>query len=104
MNDVVAFYDAHPINQEQILHTLQDRGIALDTLTEEILKDHDQDHFGGIEANDILDRQGRHRARSMSCSTSAAGWAARRAISRIASAAAWSASISPRAGIAALNI
>jgi len=52
--DVVRFYDAHPINEEQILSALRARAIALDGLTEEILKDHDQDHFGGIEANDIL--------------------------------------------------
>ena len=51
---VIAYYDAHPINEQQILHTLAARGIALDGLTEEILKDHDQDHFGGIEANDLL--------------------------------------------------
>ena len=51
---VIAYYDAHPINEQQILHTLRARGIALEGLTEEILKDHDQDHFGGIEANDLL--------------------------------------------------
>ena len=51
---VIAYYDAHPINEQQILHTLAARGIALEGLTEEILKDHDQDHFGGIEANDLL--------------------------------------------------
>lgn len=52
--DVVRFYNAHPINEEQILSALRARDIALNGLTEEILKDHDQDHFGGIEANDIL--------------------------------------------------
>jgi ubiquinone/menaquinone biosynthesis C-methylase UbiE len=52
--DVVAFYDAHPINEEQILHTLRSRGVAFDGLTEEVLKDYDQDHFGGTQANDIL--------------------------------------------------
>jgi sarcosine/dimethylglycine N-methyltransferase len=51
---VVAFYDAHPINEDQILHTLESKGIARDRLTEDILKDYDQDHFGGVEANDIL--------------------------------------------------
>lgn len=54
MASVIAYYDAHPINEQQILHTLAARGIALDGLTEEILKEHDQDHFGGIEANDAL--------------------------------------------------
>jgi ubiquinone/menaquinone biosynthesis C-methylase UbiE len=52
--NVVRFYDTHPINEEQILGTLESRGIALTGLSEETLKDHDQDHFGGIEANDIL--------------------------------------------------
>lgn len=51
---VVTFYDTHPINKEQILHALEARGIALETLTEDILKDYDQDHYGGVEANDIL--------------------------------------------------
>ena len=51
---VVAFYDAHPINEEQILAALEGRGVALDSLSEDILQEHDQDHFGGVEANDIL--------------------------------------------------
>jgi sarcosine/dimethylglycine N-methyltransferase len=51
---VVAFYDAHPINEEQILAALESRGIALENLTEDVLQEHDQDHFGGVEANDIL--------------------------------------------------
>lgn len=51
---VVAFYDAHPINEEQILHCLQARGIALQGLTQETLQEFDQDHFGGTAANDIL--------------------------------------------------
>jgi len=52
--NVVAFYDAHPINEQQILNTLRAKGIALEGLSEEVVKDHDQDHFGGIEANDML--------------------------------------------------
>ena len=55
--DIVAFYDTHPINEQQILHTLARQGIALDTLTEDLLMAHDQDHFGGVEANDILAAQ-----------------------------------------------
>ena len=54
LSQLVAFYDSHPINEEQILHALQERGVPLDQVDEEILKDYDQDHFGGIEANDIL--------------------------------------------------
>jgi sarcosine/dimethylglycine N-methyltransferase len=52
--DVIQFYETHPINEAQILHALEAKGVALASLTEEILKDHDQDHFGGVEANDIL--------------------------------------------------
>lgn len=51
---VVRYYDTHPINEEQILHALRERGVPLDGLTEETLKDHDQDHFGGLQANDLL--------------------------------------------------
>lgn len=51
---VVQYYDTHPINEEQILDALRRRGIALDQVTEEELKEHDQDHFGGLEANDLL--------------------------------------------------
>lgn len=51
---VVQYYDTHPINEEQILHALAQRGIALEGLSEDVLKDHDQDHFGGLDANDRL--------------------------------------------------
>ncbi len=50
----VQFYETHPINEAQILHALEARGVALADLTEDILQDHDQDHFGGVEANDVL--------------------------------------------------
>lgn len=53
---VVGFYDTHPINEQQILHDLATRGIALAELTEEVLKDHDQDHFGGLDAVEVLAR------------------------------------------------
>jgi sarcosine/dimethylglycine N-methyltransferase len=51
---VVRFYDTHPINERQILHDLARDGVALDGLTEATLKSYDQDHFGGLEAVDIL--------------------------------------------------
>jgi sarcosine/dimethylglycine N-methyltransferase len=50
----VRFYDSHPINEKQILHDLAQDGIALEGLTEATLKGYDQDHFGGLEAVDIL--------------------------------------------------
>ena len=51
---VVHFYENHPINEQQILHGLARDGVELTTLTEEVLKDYDQDHFGGLEAVDEL--------------------------------------------------
>jgi sarcosine/dimethylglycine N-methyltransferase len=54
LRSVIHLYDTHPINEQQILHDLERDGIALDGLTEGILKDYDQDHFGGLEAVDVL--------------------------------------------------
>jgi len=54
LSAVVAFYEAHPINEEQILAALRSKGVPLESVTEDVLQEHDQDHFGGIEANDIL--------------------------------------------------
>jgi len=59
MNDahrsaVVGFYDAHPINEDEILAKLKARGIDLDALTEAELMDFDQDHYGGVEAVEAL--------------------------------------------------
>jgi ubiquinone/menaquinone biosynthesis C-methylase UbiE len=54
LRSVIHFYETHPINEQQILHDLERDGIALDGLTEETLKDYDQDHFGGLEAVDTL--------------------------------------------------
>jgi sarcosine/dimethylglycine N-methyltransferase len=51
---VVHFYETHPINEQQILHDLARDGIAPETLTEDVLQDYDQDHFGGLEAVDVL--------------------------------------------------
>ena len=52
--DVIAFYDTHPINEEQILRALEARGLDPERLTQAELSAHDQDHFGGLEANDAL--------------------------------------------------
>ena len=54
LRSVIRFYETHPINEQQILHDLERDGIALDGLSEEVLKDYDQDHFGGLEAVHIL--------------------------------------------------
>ena len=50
----VRFYETHPINEPQILHDLARDGVALEGLTEEVLQNYDQDHFGGLEAVDVL--------------------------------------------------
>jgi sarcosine/dimethylglycine N-methyltransferase len=54
LRSVIHFYDTHPINEYEILEKLRADDIELTTLTEEILKDYDQDHFGGLDAVDIL--------------------------------------------------
>src|SRR6476620_11348969 len=51
---VERFYDFHPINASQILDAVAARGIARDAITEEVLQQHDQDHYGGTAATDRL--------------------------------------------------
>jgi sarcosine/dimethylglycine N-methyltransferase len=51
---VVRFYETHPINEYEILEKLRADGIELENLTEETLQNYDQDHFGGLEAVDVL--------------------------------------------------
>jgi sarcosine/dimethylglycine N-methyltransferase len=57
VESVVQFFDTHPINEQQILHDLKRDGIELDGLSEDILQNYDQDHFGGLEAVDLLARK-----------------------------------------------
>jgi ubiquinone/menaquinone biosynthesis C-methylase UbiE len=51
---VERFYDFHPINARQILDAVAARGIAPDAISEEVLQQHDQDHYGGTAATDRL--------------------------------------------------
>ena len=51
---VERFYDFHPINAKQILDAVVARGIASDAITEAVLQQHDQDHYGGTAATDRL--------------------------------------------------
>lgn len=51
---VIHFYETHPINEEQIRAKLATKGVALDGLSEDVLKDYDQDHFGGLLAVEEL--------------------------------------------------
>jgi sarcosine/dimethylglycine N-methyltransferase len=53
-NAVERFYDFHPISARQILDAVAASGIALDAITEEVLQQHDQDHYGGTAATDRL--------------------------------------------------
>ena len=48
------FYDFHPISARQILDAVAARGIARAQITEEVLQQHDQDHYGGTAAVDRL--------------------------------------------------
>jgi ubiquinone/menaquinone biosynthesis C-methylase UbiE len=51
---VVAYYDQHPINEEQILHGLASKGLKLIQCSADDLKALDQDHYGGAEATAVL--------------------------------------------------
>lgn len=51
---VAEFYDTHPINEQQIVDKLNADGIDLAAVTEDALQNYDQDHFGGVAANDAL--------------------------------------------------
>jgi sarcosine/dimethylglycine N-methyltransferase len=78
------FYETHPINERQILHDLARDGVALEGLTENTLKNYDQDHFGGLEAVDILaEKAGIDRASYVLDVCSGMGGPARYLASRI---------------------
>ena len=51
---VVTYYDTHPISAHQILEKLERDGIALEGLSEAVLQDYDQDHYGGIAITEQL--------------------------------------------------
>ena len=57
-------YDGHDVNEAAILEQLRDHGVSLDTLSEDILKDYDMDHFGGTEAIESLAQKAGIEARS----------------------------------------
>ena len=52
--DIAMFYNEHPINEAEVLSKLAAAGRDLDALRVEHLFDYDQDHYGGLEANDAL--------------------------------------------------
>lgn len=51
---VARYYDTHPINEHEILSKVAAKGIDLGALTQNELKDFDQDHYGGCDATDEL--------------------------------------------------
>ncbi|MEH6547253.1 MAG: methyltransferase domain-containing protein [Sneathiella sp.] len=51
---VVDFYDTHPINEQQILEKLRKDGFDTAAVSQDILQNYDQDHYGGVAANDAL--------------------------------------------------
>jgi sarcosine/dimethylglycine N-methyltransferase len=53
-NAVIDFYDTHPINEQQILEKLRKDGFDTAAVTQDILQNYDQDHYGGVAANDAL--------------------------------------------------
>ncbi len=57
--NVVDFYETHPISEKQILDKLaadgvDTAGLSAGGLSEDTLQNYDQDHFGGLQANDAL--------------------------------------------------
>lgn len=54
LSQVVEYYDTHPINEDQIRAAVIASGVAWEAVTPDILQQHDQDHFGGLAANDLL--------------------------------------------------
>lgn len=51
---VTNYYDTHPINEDEILAKVAAKGANLDALTQDDLRDFDQDHYGGFDATDTL--------------------------------------------------
>lgn len=51
---VTHFYDTHPITAAQVLSKIGETGGDVAALTPADLFDHDQDHYGHLEANDAL--------------------------------------------------
>lgn len=81
---VLDFYESHPINEEQILAAVKARGIPEADITEDVLKEHDQDHYGGIEAVDrLIQAAGLHRGQHVLDVCSGMGGPARYIADRI---------------------
>lgn len=53
-NAVLQYYNTHPISEQQIMEKLQRDGHDPKDLTQDVLLNYDQDHYGGTDANDAL--------------------------------------------------
>ena len=58
---VVEFYARHPISSEHILIKLRESRGNLDNVSPEELYPHDQDHYGGLDANAAMAERARLR-------------------------------------------
>ena len=54
IRSAIDYYERHPISSEIILHKLKTRRGSLNNVAPEELFSHDQDHYGGLGANDAL--------------------------------------------------
>ncbi len=54
IDHVTTYYHTHPINEQQILDKLRREGVDLTRVSEDVLQQYDQDHFGGVAANEVL--------------------------------------------------
>lgn len=59
IQSAIDFYERHPISAQIILAKLKAARGSLDGLRPEELYPHDQDHYGGIAANDVLAKYAR---------------------------------------------
>ena len=54
LQSLTHFYDTHLVEEQLILQRLRNQGVSLETITEDVLKDFDMDHYGGANAVDTL--------------------------------------------------
>ncbi len=59
---VLSFYEQHPINEDEILIKLRQRGVDPEHMTQADMQDLDQDHYGGIAAVESLIEAGQLQA------------------------------------------
>lgn len=85
IRSAIDFYERHPISADIIKAKLLAARGNLTGISPDELFPHDQDHYGGLDANDALARRAQIGP-GMRVADFCAGLGARRAISRIATA------------------